>query len=128
MQAYEDTLENNQEKFLRDITGIDAVFNLFDPGWIEYYLKKRTKLGIKCVDLVPETDWGKKSKVDDEKYIRTTKFLPAKSGFDAEVSIYDNKVGIFSYAEENPVAVLVEDATISHMMKQLFDFMAEHAK
>ena len=127
-QAYEDTLENNKEKRLRDITGIDAAFNLFDAGWIEYYLKKRAKLGVQCVDLVPDTDWGHRSKLDDEKYIRTTKFLPREHGFDAEVSIYDNKVGIFSYAENNPVAVLIEDDTISHMMKTLFDFMAKNAK
>ena len=127
-QAYEDTLENNKEKRLRDITGIDAAFNLFDAAWIEYYLKKRAKLGVQCVDLVPDTDWGHKSKLDDEKYIRTTKFLPREHGFDAEVSIYDNKVGIFSYAENNPVAILIEDDTISHMMKTLFDFMAKNAK
>jgi len=126
-QAYEDTLENNKEKRLRDITGIDAAFNLFDAAWIEYYLKKRARLGVQCVDLVPDTDWGHKSKLDDEKYIRTTKFLPREHGFDAEVSIYDNKVGIFSYAENNPVAVLIEDDTISHMMKTLFDFMAKNA-
>jgi len=126
-QAYEDTLENNKEKRLRDITGIDAAFNLFDAAWIEYYLKKRAKLGVQCVDLVPDTDWGHKSKLDDEKYIRTTKFLPREHGFDAEVSIYDNKVGIFSYAENNPVAILIEDDTISHMMKTLFDFMAKNA-
>lgn len=127
-QAYEDTLENNKEKFLRDITGIDAAFNLFDAGWIEYYLKKRARLGVRCIDLVPDTDWGHKSKIDDEKYIRTTKFLPPEHGFDAEVSIYDNKVGIFSYAENNPVAILIEDDTISGMMKTLFDFMAKNAR
>ena len=127
MQAYEDTLENNKEKILRDITGIDAVFSTFDAGWIEYYLNKRTRLGIRCTDLVPDTAWGRKSADDDKKYIRETKFLPAKFGFGAEVSIYDNKVGIFSYAQENPVAVIIEDDTISDMMKSLFDFMERHA-
>ena len=127
MQAYEDTLENNKEKILRDITGIDAVFSTFDAGWIEYYLNKRTRLGIRCTDLVPDTAWGRRSADDDKKYIRETKFLPAKFGFGAEVSIYDNKVGIFSYARENPVAVIIEDDTISDMMKSLFDFMERHA-
>ena len=127
-QAYEDTLDNNKEKFLRDITGIDAVFNRFEAGWIEYYLKKRARLGIRCVDLAPDTEWGKKSKLDDEKYIRTTKFIPAKYGFDAEISIYDDKVGFFSYAKENPIAVLIEDETIADAMKKLFDYMEQSAR
>ena len=122
-QAYEDTLENNQEKFLRDITGLDAAFNHLDNKWITYYLEKRTRLGIKCIDIVPEGEWAHASKADDEKYIRETKFIPGKFDFASEVSIYDNKVGVFSYAKGNPVAVIIEDDTISHMMKQLFDFM-----
>ncbi len=127
-QAYEDTLENNKEKFLRDITGIDAAFNYLDHQWIKYYLEKRTRLGIKCIDIVAESDWGRASKADDEKYLRTTKFIPKDVSFASEVSIYDNKVGIFSYAKENPVAILIEDDTIAHTMKQLFDYMESTTK
>ncbi|MCR4281145.1 MAG: hypothetical protein NUV88_02320 [Candidatus Kaiserbacteria bacterium] len=128
MQAYEDTIENNSEKFLRDITGIDAVYTKMDPKFVQYYLNKRARLGVECSNLVPESEWARKSKADDEKYLRTTRFLPAESNFDAEVSIYDNKVGIFSYAQENPMAVIIEDETISHMMKKLFDCLKQNAK
>ena len=127
-QAYEDTIDNNQEKFLRDITGIDAVYTKLDQKFVEYYMKKRAKLGFQCIDLVPESEWGRRSKSDDAKYLRTTKFLPAETNFDAEVSIYDNKVGIFSYAQENPVAILIEDRTISDMMKKLFNLLEQAAK
>jgi len=127
-QAYEDTLENNSEKFLRDISGVDAIYNTFDPVWIKYYLEKRTRLGIRCSDLAPESDWARKSKGEDEKYLRTTKFLPSQYFFDVEFAIYSDKVGIFSYAKENPVAILIEDATISHAMKQLFDFIESRAQ
>lgn len=127
-QAYEDTLENNTGKMLRDITGVDAVFRRLGEDWLKYYLQKRAKLDIKCFDLAPESEWARKSKSDDGKYFRTTKFLPAQYGFDAELVLYDNKVGIFSYSQENPVAVIIEDDTISHMMKNLFDFMAANAK
>ena len=126
-QAYEDVLVNNNEKILRGITGMDAVYANFDIAWVEYFLKKRTRLGIHCIDLVPETEGGKRSKADDEKYFRTTKFLPQKYNFEGDISIYDNKVAIVSYARENPVAVIIEDDAIATMMKQVFDFMAEKA-
>lgn len=127
-QAYEDTLENNDEKFLRDITGVDAVFTNLDQKFLKYYLEKRARLGVRCIDLVPETNWARKSKEDDVKYLRTTKFLPAKYNFDGEVSIYGNKVGLFSYAQENPVALIIEDETITQMMKQIFDYIESTAQ
>lgn len=127
-QAYEDTLDNNREKKLKDITGVDAVFRRFGEAWTEYYQQKRARLGIECTDLAPESEWARKSKNDDKKYLRMTKFLPAQYGFDAELALYDNKVGIFSYSQEHPVALIIEDDTISDMMQKLFDFMETAAK
>ena len=127
-QAYEDTLENNKGKQLKDISGIDAAFRTLGESWATYYLKKRTKLGIKCIDLAPESEWARKSKADDKKYLRITKFLPAQYGFDAELALYDNKIGIFSYAQENPIALIIEDDTVSDMMQKLFDCLEQNAK
>ena len=126
-QAYEDVAVNNKEKLLRGISGMDAVYKNLDVAWVTSFLEKRTRLGVRCIDLVPDTEGGKRSKKDDGKYIRTTKFLPAKYNFDGDISIYDNKVAIFSYAKDNPIGVIIEDGAISDMMKTIFDFMAEHA-
>ena len=126
-QAYEDTLDQNKGKVLRNITGVGAVFEQMGAEWVEYYLKKRTRLGIACQNLAPDSAWARKSKDDDTKYLRVTKLLPAEVDFNAEIDIYDNKVGFFSYAEENPIAVIVEDATIAHAMKQLFDHIERTA-
>lgn len=127
-QAYEDTLENNQGKLLKDISGIDAAFRRLGEDWATYYLKKRSRMGIKASVLAPEGEWAQKAKADDTKYLRITKFLPAKYGFDAELALYDNKVGIFSYAQENPIALIIEDNTISDMMQKLFDCIGTVAR
>ncbi len=126
--AYEDVLESNKEKFLRGITDMGSVYKEFDATWLDYYLTKRTRLGIRCTDLVPEGEAGRRSKGDDEKYIRTTKFLPPDYDLGGDISIYDDRVAIFSYAHESPVAVIIEDQTISGMLKKLFDFMETHCK
>jgi sugar-specific transcriptional regulator TrmB len=122
-QGYQDILENNQEKLLRGITGMDAVYSNLDQTWATSFLKRRAQLGIHCIDLAPDTEGGRRSKRDDKKYARTTKFLPPEYAFEGDVSIYDNKVAIFSYANEHPLAVIIEDATIASMMKKIFDFM-----
>lgn len=122
-QAYEDTLENNKGKVLYDITGIDAAYGNLDPKFVQYYLEKRKKLGIRATYIVPKTENAFKAAQDDEKYIRKAVFIPPQFTFETEISIYDNKVGIFSYAKENPVALIIEDDTIAHTMKTLFDYI-----
>lgn len=124
-QAYEDTLENNKGKILHEITGIDAVYTKLDPKFVKYYLEKRTRLGIKSVYVTPGTELARDRSKDDEKYMRLAKFIPPRFTFDTEIAIYDNKVGIFSYALENPVAIIIEDDTIAHTMKTLFDYIEQ---
>ncbi len=123
LQAYEDTLENNKGKVLYDITGIDAAYGNLNPKFVQYYLDKRKKLGIRATYIVPKTPNALIAAQDDEKYIRKAKFIPPQYVFESEISIYDNKVGIFSYAKENPVALIIEDDTIAHTMKTLFDYI-----
>ncbi len=126
-QAYEDTLENNKGKMLYQITGMDAVHTYLDPKFVQYYLEKRTRLGIRSDYITPNTKIARQAKEDDEKYIRKVRFIPPEFSFDTEIAIYDEKVGIFSYALENPVAILIEDATITKTMKTLFDFLEKHS-
>ena len=126
-QAYEDTLENNIGKILLDLTGTDSVIRKMGQEWVDYYLAKRTRLGIKCLCLAPDTEWSHIIKDLDEKQLRTTKFIPTEFAFNSEVNTYDNKVGIFSFSLENPVAVIIEDENIAHTVRQFFNFMALHA-
>lgn len=127
-QAYEDTIENNKGKTLRDITGVDSIFRRLGEEWVQYYLKKRVRAGICCTDLAPESEWARKVKADEKKYLLNMKFLPAEAAFDGEVDIYDNKVAIFSYSQENPIALIIEDDTVSDMMKKIFDCLEKVAK
>src|SRR3989344_4690907 len=124
-QAYEDTLENNEQKNLYDLTGVGAVLKRMGTEWLQYYLKKRVQLGIRCINIAPDSVWARESKEDDEKYNRITKLLPAKFSFDSEIDIYDNKIGIFSFAQDNPVAIISEDDTIARTMKTLFNYIDE---
>ena len=121
-QAYEDTLENNKGKLLQNILGIDAVYTKLDSKFVRYYLNKRDRLGIRSTYITPDTGLSRKYKEGEVRYI------PEKYAMDTEICIYDNKVGIFSLALENPVALIIEDDTISHTMKQIFRYIESTAK
>ena len=122
-QAYEDTLENNKEKQLLDFTGTDAVFKHMGKEWVDYYVKKRARLEIKCIDIAPDTEWAQKSKKRDDELFRITKLMPEKYLFNTEIAIYDEKVAIFSFSEDQPIALIIEDKNISHTMKTLFKYI-----
>lgn len=122
-QAYEDTLKNNEGRVLYDFTGTDAVFKKMGKDWVEYYVKKRTALGIKCFDIAPNSDWSQKSKRRDVEFNRVTKLLPAEFIFDTEIDLYDNKVAIFSFSKEQPIAVIIEDEQIAKTLKTLFTYI-----
>jgi len=122
-QGYEDTLQNNQEKLLRDFTGTDAIFRVMPHEWVEYYLQKRSLSGIKCLDIAPNTEWSKKSQLRDKELLRITKLIPEQFAFDTEINIYDNKTAIFSFSEKEPIAVIIEDKHIAETMKKLFEYI-----
>ena len=122
-QAYEDTLENNKGMVVYDLTGTDALFNKMGKRWVDYYVKKRANLGIKCFDIAPDSEWSRISQKADTELLRITKLLPAEFSFNTEIDIYDNKLAIFSFSGDNPIAVIIEDAHIADTLKTLFDYI-----
>lgn len=126
-QAYEDTLVNNKSGVLHEVTGIDGVYTHLDPAFVKYYTEKRTRLGIHSTYITPDSVIARAQKADDKKLLRSAKFIPAEFAFNSEIAVYDNKVGMFSYALENPVAILIEDETIAKTMRTIFDFMEKHS-
>lgn len=127
-QAYEDTLETNQSKKLYALTGVESAYKRLDPKFLEYYVTKRTKLGIEAFYIAPETEMARIATKDDAKYLRHSKYIPGEFNFDLEITIYDNKVGIHSYALDNPVALIIEDTTIAHAFKQLYLYIESTIK
>ncbi len=122
-QAYEDTLDNNKGKVVYVFSGPDIVFKEFGKEYVNYYVKKRTQLGIKSFQIAPDTPWGKFIKENDATSIRLTKLIPAEFSFDTEMVIYDNKLGIFSFTQNKLMAVIIEDDAIVNTLRVLFKYI-----
>lgn len=127
-QAYEDTLDNNKSKKIYVFSGPDVVFKEMGKDYVDYYVNKRTRLGIQSFQIAPDTTWGKFIKENDEKYIRITKLIPAQFSFDTEMVIYDNKLGIFSFTKNKLMAVIIEDDSIVNTMLALFGYIDQTIK
>jgi sugar-specific transcriptional regulator TrmB len=122
-QAYEETLNLNKEKKLRNIVGLDNAHARLEPHYVDNFLKKRVALGVFEEYLMPDSAHTRAYAAEDRTFARTGKLMPAKYNMNTEISIYDNKVAIFSFAQESPVAIIIEDDTIAQTMKTLFAYM-----
>jgi sugar-specific transcriptional regulator TrmB len=122
-QAYEGTLDDNKNKEMYVFSGPDIVFKEMGKEYVEYYVKRRTQLGIKSFQIAPNTPWGKFIHEGDKKCLRITKLIPENFSFDTEIVLYDNKMGIFSFSKEKLMAVIVEDTAITNTMLSLFKYI-----
>jgi sugar-specific transcriptional regulator TrmB len=128
-QAYEDMIEHNKSKMIYALTGLEgALTGGLDQKFQDYFINKRMGRGIKADYIVPETEIGKKGTLDDAKKGRVAKFIPAKFDFRTEICVYDNRVSILSYSLEHPIALIIEDETIAHAIKQIFNYVWSVAK
>ncbi len=123
-QAYEETLNTNQEKKIYVFSGPDAVFEQMSPEYVTYYTNKRKRLGIESFQIAPNTPYGQMIQQSDHDYIRRTLLIPAEFSFDTEMVIFDNKIGMFSFSKDTLIAVIIEDVPIVNTMKVLFRYMS----
>ncbi len=127
-QAYEDTLDNNRGKVIYVFSGPDIVFQEMGEDYVSYYITKRTRLGIRSFQIAPRTPGGEIIQSKDKNVLRITKLIPKEFSFDSEMIIYDNKLGIFSFAKDKLMAVIIEDQLIVNTMMALFRYIDQTMK
>lgn len=122
-QAYEDTLRNNKDKTVYGLAGIHALYNLMGMDWIQYYLKKRSSMGVKWLALAVDSPTARAMQKRDKAEVRVTKFLPAEYKFDIELGSYDDNTLIVSFAEDHPWAMIIRDKKIAETVTALFRYI-----
>ncbi|HEV7449368.1 MAG TPA: helix-turn-helix domain-containing protein [Candidatus Paceibacterota bacterium] len=127
-QAYYDMVEHNEGKMIYALTGLEGAVSSLGNTFMERFIATRMRQGIHAEYIVPETDVAREATLDDLKKGRAAKFIPPEFNFNMEICVYDNRVSLLSYAQENPIALIIEDNTIAHAMKQIFRFVQKSAK
>lgn len=122
-QAFEDTLEKNKSKKIECLSGPNAISERLGVEYTEYYVKKRKHLGIMCYGIATDSPFTRLAQSQDENALRLTKILPKEFQLDTEINIYDETVNILSFSKERPLAVIIEDRTISNALRTLFQYI-----
>ena len=122
-QACMDTIVGNPSKQVVGFTGTDAAYKVMGKDWVTYFIDQRTRAQILWRTAAIATDESRKMKARDGQESRVTKLLPPGFTFDIEITTYENKVLITSFAEDHPLALIIEDAKIAKTMKEIFRYV-----
>src|SRR5581483_5768710 len=125
INSFEDTL-TSKEKIMRVASSAENLFKLI-PDYLKLYVKKRMEIGLKMYGIHPD---GKVSQELDKITYKFDKsiFIPKeKYKFQADIAIYDNKIG-YIYPAEEGLSMIIESKEMSDAMKDLFDLAYEEAK
>lgn len=117
-----DTITGNPSKNIYGFSGTDATYKLMGP-WVREYVKKRAAAGVRRYQIATDTPISREEQARDTKENRRTHILPLGFPFEVELSTYEDKVHIISFAEDYPTAVLIQDEKIAQVIKSLFQYI-----
>ena len=101
--------------------------------WKEYdleYVKQRVKKGIFLKGIAPDDKMGRKVHGQDKKNLREIRLVSVKDfPITNEINIYDNKVAIVSFAEDEAelFGVIIESKEVAETQKQIFKMAWRYA-
>ena len=121
---FEDVLKSKTE--VLGYTNIKALENLL-PGYFKDYCRRKIERKIKTRYLSPETGEGVDiidqyyPKNYDRNFVEILLVNKDAFFFENEISIYENKVAVFSLKKEEPMALLIESPSLAKSMRSIFD-------
>lgn len=119
-KVYEDTLTAEGELLNFANSQIVRTF------WKEYdmqYVKQRVKKGIFLKGIAPDDEAGKKVQGENKENLREIRLVSVKEfPITNEINIYDNKVAIVSFSEDESelFGVIIESKEVAETQKQIF--------
>ncbi len=125
--VYKDTLTASGE--LLNFAN-SAVVRRFWPEYDNEYVEERVKHGIHLRGIAPDDATGKRVQGEDRKKLREIRLVPAADfDFKNEIKIYDSKVAIISFAEEERAmfGVIIESKEVAETQRQIFEMAWRYA-
>ena len=109
-------------------SNVEDLIKVLPPQFVAHYVKSKALLGVTTRAIFPETPFATAynrrvySKVDKKTHINM-RFTPAETfPYKGEITMYGrNKVSIVNFHEKILIGVIIEDETISNMMRMIFE-------
>lgn len=129
---YFEGIEGIRKVYSDTLTAKDTLLNFANSEivrqfWKEYdeqYIQKRVKNGIFLKGIAPDDAMGRKVHGKDKKNLREIRLVNAKEfPMQNEINIYDNKVAIISFSEDEAdiFGVIIESKEVADTQRQIFE-------
>jgi hypothetical protein len=123
IKIYEDSLrtpKHSESMVMRSIYDSKDVW-----PYLEKYLKRRAKLGVKNRTLSPPTDY--RSGQNDKELLRESRFLPAaKFSLTTEISIYGDKVSLIAM-KKGLIGTVIQNKDVADTFRLIFNLLWDQA-
>lgn len=117
---FESTLEEGEGEMLFWGSAYDFV-NFVGIDYEFEYMRRRAEKGIKMRILVFQNNLTRKFKSEDQKYLRTTKFLPELFRIDSSFQVFGQKVVLWNPTTVS--ALIIEDYHSVQLFKSIFEMI-----
>ncbi|OGJ51945.1 hypothetical protein A2335_00890 [Candidatus Peregrinibacteria bacterium RIFOXYB2_FULL_32_7] len=119
-EIYEDTLKEGKNKLAYSSIPDIQIKELKD--YIENYLERRAKLGIKVRAIFPDTEKSREFIKNDKNLLRESRLINAKKyPFRSEINIYGNKIAYMSLDTNFLHGVIIESEAIVETERSIFE-------
>jgi sugar-specific transcriptional regulator TrmB len=121
-KTYEDTLTSKTTIYA--IESVSAMSDEVKDYLLNEYIPKRVKLNIYAESILPNKPLEKFFKANDKSHYRQTKIITDPDfQFDFKLNIYDNKVSLIVYSENQYSSFIIENQIIAESLKSFHQFM-----
>lgn len=125
LQAMCDDFLRTTDKKIEAVYPLEGYAKIFTEKENEQYKEAREKKNI-YVQAIYTSTTGQE--LLDNKYSARIQVPHKEFPLEADITFYNNKTGIASFAKEKPIGVIIEDKHITQTLRSLFKLAWETAK
>lgn len=125
INVFEDSLWC-KEKIMRVASSVDTLFKVM-PDYFKNYVARRIQKNIKMMGIHPKDESSVYLIKNSPKLDEPTLIPKNQYNFPVDFTVYDNKIGLMSPAN-NGWAIIIEDEDMASVMKSIFDLAFLEAK
>jgi sugar-specific transcriptional regulator TrmB len=122
-EVMEDILATARDEYVY-LSAPRRALQTYDRQWIEEWVERRVKKGIRSRSLRVQNEQVKELTVFSEEaaYLRQIRYMPEYVDLKSSIYIYEDNVGVISTKQEDAAAI-IHSADLAYSFKQIFEFL-----
>lgn len=117
-EIYRDVIATGEDVY--SFLDIQKIHAALDPEFLNEYIAQRKEKNMTSHSIMPRTTENQDRPHDAE--LRKVKYVDSLP-IDGEIRIYDSKVAIITFHQDNPVGVVLKGETNTRLFRALFETM-----